>query len=150
MRLDHGVYFSSIPSTDLAKAMDSLTQALSLTASAPFMTSSSVGAVVQPTVYLTNETQVERAIAHVIAEFSLNEQQSQAFQIVARHSLDTTEDPQKQLLMGLFGEAGTGKSRLVDAIKAWFSLLNRSAELIVTATTGPLHSTYEVLPYTVR
>ena len=38
--------------------------------------------------------------------------------------------------MGLFGEAGTGKSRLVDAIKAWFSLLNRSAELIIMATMG--------------
>jgi len=87
-------------------------------------------------VYLSNETQVEQTIAHVIADFSLNEQQSQAFQIVAHHSLDTTEDPEKQLLMGLFGEAGTGKSRLVDAIKAWFSLLNRSAELIVTATMG--------------
>ena len=136
MHLDHGVYFSSIPSTDLANAMKSLTKALSPTASATFMTSSSVSTVVQPTVYLTNETQVERAIAHVIADFSLNEEQSQAFQIVAHHSLDTTEDPQKQLLMGLFGEAGTGKSRLVDAIKAWFSLLNRSAELIVTATTG--------------
>src|SRR5205814_6890375 len=136
MRLDHGVYFSSIPSTDLAKAMDSLTQALSPTASAPFMTSSSVGVVVQPTVYLSNETQVERAIAHVIADFSLNEQQSQAFQIVAHHTLDTAEDPKKQLLMGLFSEAGTGKSRLVDAIKTWFSLLNRSAELIITATMG--------------
>ena len=94
MRLDHGVYFSSIPSTDLANAMKYLAQALSPTASATFMTSSSVGTVVQPTVYLTNETQVERAIAHVIVDFSLNEQQSQAFQIVVRHSLDTTEDSQ--------------------------------------------------------
>ena len=74
------------------------------------MTSSSVGVVVQPTVYLTNETQVERAIAHVVADFSLNEEQSQAFQIVAHHSFDTSEDTQKQLLMGLFGEAGTGKT----------------------------------------
>ena len=38
--------------------------------------------------------------------------------------------------MGLFGEAGTGKSRVIDAIRAWFGMLNRSKELIVTATTG--------------
>ena len=55
MRLDHGVYFSSIPSTDLAKAIDSLTQALSLTTSATFMTSSTIGTVVQPTMYMLDQ-----------------------------------------------------------------------------------------------
>jgi ATP-dependent exoDNAse (exonuclease V) alpha subunit len=38
--------------------------------------------------------------------------------------------------MGLFGEAGTGKSWVVNEIRAWFASHNRSKELIVTATTG--------------
>jgi hypothetical protein len=38
--------------------------------------------------------------------------------------------------MGLFGEAGTGKSRVVEAIQVWFVAQNWSTELIVTATTG--------------
>jgi len=38
--------------------------------------------------------------------------------------------------MGVFGEGGTGKSCLIGAICAWFALLNRQNELMVTATTG--------------
>ena len=38
--------------------------------------------------------------------------------------------------MGLFGKAGTGKSRVVDAVRAWFATLDWSKELIITATTG--------------
>ena len=38
--------------------------------------------------------------------------------------------------MGIFGEGGTGKSRLIEAIHVWFSALSRSNELVVTATTG--------------
>ena len=38
--------------------------------------------------------------------------------------------------MGIFGEGGTGKSRSIEAIRAWFAALSRSLELIITATTG--------------
>ena len=38
--------------------------------------------------------------------------------------------------MGVFGEAGTGKSRLIAAIRAWFSTHNRRDELLITASTG--------------
>ena len=38
--------------------------------------------------------------------------------------------------MGVFGEGGTGKSRLIDAIRAWFRRNERHKELIVAATTG--------------
>ena len=41
-----------------------------------------------------------------------------------------------QLLMGLFGQAGTGKSRVVEAVRTWFKQINREQELIITATTG--------------
>ena len=37
--------------------------------------------------------------------------------------------------MGVFGEEGTGKSRLIAAIHAWFAVLNRQNELMITATT---------------
>ena len=38
--------------------------------------------------------------------------------------------------MGIFGEGGTGKSRLIEAIRIWFAALSRTNELVVTATTG--------------
>ena len=38
--------------------------------------------------------------------------------------------------MGIFGEGGTGKSTLIDAVRAWFKFCRREEELIVTATTG--------------
>ena len=37
--------------------------------------------------------------------------------------------------MGVFGEGGTGKSHLIAAVHAWFAVLNRQNELMVTATT---------------
>jgi len=38
--------------------------------------------------------------------------------------------------MGIFGEAGTGKSRLIAAIRAWFSIHSRREELLITGYTG--------------
>jgi hypothetical protein len=38
--------------------------------------------------------------------------------------------------MRIFGEGGTGKSRLIEAIKAWFLIIHRRHELVITATTG--------------
>ena|SRR5436190_2998597 len=38
--------------------------------------------------------------------------------------------------MGVLGEGGTEKSHLIAAIYAWFAVLNRQKELMVTATTG--------------
>ena len=40
------------------------------------------------------------------------------------------------MLMGVFGEGGTGKSTLIEAVRVWFQRNNRGHELIVTATTG--------------
>jgi hypothetical protein len=45
-------------------------------------------------------------------------------------------DSNPQLLMGLFGEGGTGKSRIVNAICKWFEVRGMSDELLITATTG--------------
>jgi hypothetical protein len=77
----------------------------------------------------------DEAIHHIIVQFSINVEPTRAFRILAYHSLGISKFG-NQLLMGLFGEAGTGKSRVVNAIRAWFVYLNRSDELVVTATTG--------------
>ena len=45
-------------------------------------------------------------------------------------------DSNPQLLMGLFGEGGTGKSRVINAICKWFEVRGMSDELLITATTG--------------
>jgi PIF1-like helicase len=90
---------------------------------------------VQPTVYLTDGTEDDTAIDLIVRQFSLNTEQDRAFRIIVNHSLGKGNFGE-QLLMGLFGEAGTGKSRVVDAVRAWFAARNRSKELIVTATTG--------------
>ena len=45
-------------------------------------------------------------------------------------------DSKPQLLMGLFGEGGTGKSHVVSAIRKWFEVRGMSDELLITATTG--------------
>jgi hypothetical protein len=50
--------------------------------------------------------------------------------------------------MGIFGEGGTGKSRLIEAIRAWFAGLSRSLELIITATTGT--AAFNVKGYTLH
>jgi hypothetical protein len=87
-----------------------------------------------PNVYLTDGMEHDKAIHHIV-QFSLNVEQTRAFHILTYHSLGISKFG-NQLLMGLFGEAGTGKSHVVNAIRAWFAYLNRSDELVVTATTG--------------
>jgi hypothetical protein len=77
-----------------------------------------VTAQVQPTVYLTDDRDQQNAINAVLHEFSLNVEQARVFQIIADHTFQRGKI-QGQLLLGLFGEAGTGKSRVVQAVKAW-------------------------------
>src|SRR5579859_4635934 len=38
--------------------------------------------------------------------------------------------------MGVFGDGGTGKSTLIEAVRVWFKRNSRGNELIVTGTTG--------------
>ena len=88
-----------------------------------------------PHVFLTDGTYDEPAIMHIVHNFTLNKAQQHAFRIIAYHTLERSKVG-VQLRMGVFGEGGTGKSRLIAAIRAWFAVLNRQNELIVTATTG--------------
>ena len=104
--------------------------------------------VVRPHVYLSWGPKLEAEIQAVIQEFSLNEEQARAFAIIARQSCRrhqigagpsmSVADSKPQLLMGLFGEGGTGKSRVINAIHKWFEVRGMSDELLITATTGSI------------
>ena len=81
------------------------------------------------------ESTYDATVDAIVRQYSLNCEQIRALSIVARHAKDE-ERQCPQLLMGLFGEGGTGKSRLIEAIQALFQFRSRSEELVVTATTG--------------
>src|SRR5437667_10308525 len=71
----------------------------------------------------------------IVHKFTLNKVQERVFRIIAYHTLGRSK-VSPQLRLGVFGEGGTGKSRLIAAIHAWFAVLNRQNELMVTAITG--------------
>jgi hypothetical protein len=56
-------------------------------------------------------------INRIIADWNLNEDQARAFRIISRHSLDRCPP---QLRMYLGGPAGSGKSRVISALKDFF------------------------------
>jgi hypothetical protein len=70
----------------------------------------------------------------LIRTFSLNVRQQLAFR--CNHALGLHPPSEPQLLMGVFGEGGTGKSRLIDAIRTWFRWNGRETELVLTAGTA--------------
>ena len=72
---------------------------------------------------------------NIIHKFTLNKAQQRVFRIIADHTLGRSKVG-PQLRLGVFGEGGTGKSRLIAAVRAWFAMLNRQNELVVTAPTG--------------
>lgn len=67
--------------------------------------------------------------------FILNVEQRRAFYLITNRTLHRHGLPD-QLWMGVFGEAGKGKTHMIKAVQAWFIKLNRSNELLMTATTG--------------
>ena len=75
-----------------------------------------------------------RDIATVTLEqFVLNEDQTRAFQIVVNH-VNSSSAEQLKLYIG--GMAGTGKSRVLNAIQAFFGSRNESYRVLVLAPTG--------------
>jgi Tfp pilus assembly pilus retraction ATPase PilT len=66
---------------------------------------------VDPGVFITGTD-----IDSLISAFSLNAKQQLAFRIICNHALGIHPPEEPQLLMGVFGEGGTGKSRLINAI----------------------------------
>jgi hypothetical protein len=86
---------------------------------------------VTPGVFLTGSD-----VSLIALDFSLNPEQALAFRIICNHALGHHAPSDPHLLMGVFGKGGTGKSRLINAIRAWFRKNGRKDELIVAATTG--------------
>ena len=129
---DNGsIYYSSLPAKQL---LDSIKPNIS-TAFSDQEPPNTAGEPIEPRVFLNDGTTDQAKIDLILQEFGLSKDQTKAFRIVADHSLGRGKFG-PQLRMGVFGEGGTGKSRLIDAIRAWFACIGRESELAVTATTG--------------
>ena len=61
----------------------------------------------------------QNIIDSTVTDFSLNTEQERAFRIIANHA--STEKPE-QLIMYIGGMAGTGKSRVIKALTAFYKL----------------------------
>ena len=85
--------------------------------------------------FLASDEETLQLIEDTANRLTLNEVQRLAFRIIALQTVGQGKMGE-QLRMGLFGEGGTGKSRVVEAIREWFRLLGRSKELVVTGTMG--------------
>jgi len=72
-------------------------------------------------------------IEQVIRQWTLNTEQRRAFEMVAHH---TTLERPNQLLMYLGGPGGTGKSRVVNALRDFFGLHVQSRRFRLAAYTG--------------
>ena len=72
-------------------------------------------------------------IDEMVEKWTLNTEQKRAFEIVARHSM--TDKPE-QLLMHLGGPGGTGKLRVVSALREFFTLRRESHRFRLAAYTG--------------
>ncbi|EJD35909.1 hypothetical protein AURDEDRAFT_74809, partial [Auricularia subglabra TFB-10046 SS5] len=69
----------------------------------------------------------------VKTDFALNKEQSRAYYMVVNHFLTATEPP---LQLYLAGMAGTGKSRVIHAISAFFVAMGVPDQLLLLAPTG--------------
>ncbi|PBK91906.1 hypothetical protein ARMGADRAFT_893466, partial [Armillaria gallica] len=75
----------------------------------------------------------EVIISEISAEYSLNTEQERAFHIVAQHSANPMAE---QLRMYVRGMGGTGKTRVLNALTAYFCCQGESRQLIAIAPTG--------------
>jgi len=74
----------------------------------------------QPYVFLTDMDSEQISVIEIIGDYNLNSEQALAFRIITHHALKKSQF-RNQLLMGIFGQGGTGKSHLIEAVRAWFS-----------------------------
>src|SRR5204863_8038391 len=116
---------------EMSREMDIFTNALLPMASAGYQFIDPV----RPHIFLTDGTEIARGVLTIIQQFGLNDDQAFAFQIIVDHTIGRSKVG-PQLRMGIFGEGGTGKSTIIDAVRAWFKFCRREQELIVTGTTG--------------
>jgi len=72
-------------------------------------------------------------IEKVAQTWTLNNEQTRAFRIIAQHSY---EDQPDQLRMFLSGAGGTGKSRVIDALSDFFAQRGQARRMRLCAFTG--------------
>ena len=75
----------------------------------------------------------ESNVCRIIADYSLNNAQERAFRIAINHLLSSSDE---QLRMYIGGMAGTGKSRVLHALKSFFADCRQSYRMIILAPTG--------------
>ncbi|KIP01676.1 hypothetical protein PHLGIDRAFT_80266, partial [Phlebiopsis gigantea 11061_1 CR5-6] len=80
-----------------------------------------------------SEQNVSHLITSTIAKFSLNDEQTRAFCIVANHATKNTGD---HLKMYLGGMAGTGKSQVIKALVHFFRERKEAYRFMCLAPTG--------------
>ena len=98
--------------------------------------SAAINSVQRPTICQNipaTDADREVDIDEIVQEFTLNREQARAFRIVALHSL---EEKPKPLRMYLGGPGGTGKSRVINALKAFFDRRNQSRRFRLSSYTG--------------
>ncbi|KAG2152919.1 hypothetical protein DEU56DRAFT_727567, partial [Suillus clintonianus] len=69
----------------------------------------------------------------VAEDWTLNDEQSRAFQIIAEHSRLSNPEP---LRMFIGGPAGTGKSRVINALKDFFVKRNQTRRFRLASYMG--------------
>ncbi len=72
-------------------------------------------------------------INHLADVWTLNEEQKRAYRIIASHSMETKPAP---LRMYIGGFGGTGKSRVIQALKNFFEERNQSRRFRLASFTG--------------
>jgi len=75
----------------------------------------------------------------IASRMTLNKEQRRAFMLVVEHAKSVLLDKKpdvKPLQMTVLGEGGTGKSRVIKAITAYFDVIKKRHALRVCATTG--------------
>lgn len=75
----------------------------------------------------------DNVLREVAKKWTLNREQTRAFEMVASHSLQETPS---QLLMYLGGPGGTGKSRVVNALRDFFHIRSQARRFRLAAFTG--------------
>ncbi|KAF8125103.1 hypothetical protein EV363DRAFT_1176404, partial [Boletus edulis] len=81
--------------------------------------------------HIISEQQVQ--LDNIVTSYMLTTEQERAFRIITQHVLSESQD---QLKMYLGGMAGTGKSRVINALNEFFVKSNRSSQFLLLAPTG--------------
>ncbi|KAF7795559.1 hypothetical protein EIP86_006721 [Pleurotus ostreatoroseus] len=75
------------------------------------------------------------SIEDVVMQWSLNEEQGYAFRIIANHVMSDRKDV-SQLRMFISGPGGTGKSRVINALRDFFDQRGESRRFRLASFTG--------------